>query len=309
MTNQEWIKAQYFGVEIEMTGIKREVAAKAVANFFGTKAKFKGGVYGKWIIKDGQDRIWSMVSDRSIRAEKRGLGLTLYENKKDYQVELVTPKLSYTDIPVLQEVIRILRRAGCKVNDSCGIHIHIDANNHSARSLRNLVNIMTSKEDILYRALKVHDNRLYYCKKVKEALVEKLNKKKPVDLAIFADIWYEGSKEPRTYHYNKTRYAGLNLHNVWSRGTVEFRLFNSTLHAGEVKSYIQLCLAISAQAITQKRATPAKTKTGNEKFTFRTWLLRLGLIGDEFKTARKHLLKHLEGNAAWRYGQPEAVGH
>lgn len=81
---------------------------------------------------------------------------------------------------------------------------------------------------------------------------------------------------------------------------IEFRLFNGTLHAGKVKSYIQLCLAISHQALAQKRALPAKTLSENEKYTFRTWLLRLGLIGEEFKTARMHLLKNLEGNIAWK---------
>lgn len=77
-------------------------------------------------------------------------------------------------------------------------------------------------------------------------------------------------------------------------------MFNSTLHAGEVKAYIQLCLAISHQALVQRGASRIKTQPENEKYTFRTWLLRLGLIGDEFKTARQHLLKNLEGNIAWR---------
>ena len=77
-------------------------------------------------------------------------------------------------------------------------------------------------------------------------------------------------------------------------------MFNSTLHAGEVKSYIQLCLAISHQALVQKSARKTKTQSDNEKYTFRTWLLRLGLIGDEFKTARQHLLKNLDGNIAWK---------
>ena len=77
-------------------------------------------------------------------------------------------------------------------------------------------------------------------------------------------------------------------------------MFNSTLHAGEVKSYIQLCLAISNQALVQKSASRSRTQSDNEKYTFRTWLLRLGLIGEEFATARKHLLKNLEGNIAWR---------
>ena len=87
---------------------------------------------------------------------------------------------------------------------------------------------------------------------------------------------------------------------MFSKGTIEFRMFNSTLHAGEVKSYIQLCLAISHQALIQRGASRIKTQPENEKYTFRTWLLRLGLIGDEFKTARQHLLKNLEGNIAWR---------
>ena len=87
---------------------------------------------------------------------------------------------------------------------------------------------------------------------------------------------------------------------MFSKGTIEFRLFNSTLHAGEIKSYIQLCMAISHQALVQKSASRIKTQSSNEKYTFRVWLLRLGLIGDEFKTARHHLLKNLDGNIAWK---------
>jgi len=80
---------------------------------------------------------------------------------------------------------------------------------------------------------------------------------------------------------------------------VEFRLFNSTVeHAGKIKAYIQLCLAITAQALNQRSASCIKTQTTNEAYTFRTWLLRMGMIGDEFKTARKHLLEHLEGGIA-----------
>jgi len=91
-----------------------------------------------------------------------------------------------------------------------------------------------------------------------------------------------------------------NIHSVFQKGTIEFRLFNSTTHAGKIKAYIQLCLAISAQALNQRCASRQKTRSTNEKYTFRTWLLRLGLIGDEFKTARLHLLEHLEGCIAWK---------
>ena len=109
------------------------------------------------------------------------------------------------------------------------------------------------------------------------------------------DIWYEGSHRRRTDHYNDTRYHGLNLHATFTKGTVEFRLFNSTTHAGEIKAYIQFCLAVSHQALTQKKASARRTVTDNEKYAFRCWMLRLGLNGDEFKTCRLHFLKRLEG--------------
>lgn len=191
------------------------------------------------------------------------------------------------------------RAGGAKVNDSCGIHVHVDASSHTPQTLRNIVNIMASKEDLLYKTLKVQVNREHYCQKADTRFLEELNHKRPKTMQEVEQMWYNGYGG-RYIHYDDSRYHALNLHSVFSKGTIEFRMFNSTLHAGEVKSYIQLCLAISHQALVQRGASRIKRQPENEKYTFRTWLLRLGLIGDEFKTARQHLLKNLEGNIAWR---------
>ena len=94
------------------------------------------------------------------------------------------------------------------------------------------------------------------------------------------------------------RSCGIHIHIGLGEHTIEFRAFNGTLHAGEIKAYIQLCLAISAQAMSTKAASSTRPVTDNPKYTFRCWLLRLGFIGDEFSTAREHLLKKLPGNAA-----------
>ncbi len=102
-------------------------------------------------------------------------------------------------------------------------------------------------------------------------------------------------------HYNWTRYYALNLHSVFYRGTVEWRCFNSTLHAGKVAAYVNLCLAMSAQAISQRSTVMRKTHSDNELFTFRVWLVRLGLNGEEFKHTRDHLLANLDGDRAWRF--------
>ena len=104
----------------------------------------------------------------------------------------------------------------------------------------------------------------------------------------------------------------LNLHATFTKGTVEFRLFqfdNPTLerrggiHAGQLKSYIQLCLALSQMAKTVKTASPKPQQNENPKYAMRTWLLRLGFIGEEFKTARELFTKRLEGDTAFRNGR------
>ena len=293
------MRTQRFGIEIEMTGITREKAAEAIAEYFGTESFYIGTYYKTYGAKDRQGRTWKATYDSSIIAQKKSGGRTV-RAADEYKCEVVSPILTYEDMADLQEIIRQLRHKGAFVNSQCGIHIHVDASRYTPQTLRNLVNIIASKEDILYKALRIDPARMRWCKKTNERLIEAINRKKPQTMEALKDIWYAGSTRGRDEHYNDTRYHGLNLHSAFTKGTVEFRLFNSTTHAGEVKAYIQFCLAVSHQALTQKKASARKTVTDNEKYAFRCWMLRLGLSGDEFKTCRLHFLKHLEGNSAWR---------
>ncbi len=298
------IKDQCFGVEVEMTGITRRQAAEALAAYFGTEPQYLGTYYDTWGVTDPEGKVWKLMSDSSIRGERKiDFG---YRSTSDgeYQVEMVTPKLTYAELPKLQECVRRVRKAGAKANNSCGIHVHVDAANHNRQSLKNLIGIMYSKEDILFKALQVDPIRARdYCQKVREPMLRQartLSSDETNDLTQLERVWYEGNVE-NTDHYNWTRYYALNLHSVFYRGTVEWRCFNSTLHAGKVAAYVNLCLAISAQAIAQRSTVMRKTQSENELFTFRVWLVRLGLNGEEFKHTRDHLLAHLEGDRAWRH--------
>ena len=289
------MRSQNFGIEIEMTGLTRAAAARIIAGHFDTQATHVGGGYDAYAVRDDRNRQWKVVSDASIRCRNRNNRSA----SRDYSVEFVSPICQYEDIETVQELVRKLRAGGARVNDSCGLHVHVDASSHTPQTLRNIVNIMASKEDLLYKTLQVQVNREEYCLKADTRFLEELNHKRPRTMEEVEELWYNG-RGSRYHHYDISRYHALNLHSVFSKGTIEFRMFNSTLHAGEVKAYIQLCLAISHQALVQRGASRIKTQPENEKYTFRTWLLRLGLIGDEFKTARQHLLKNLEGNIAWR---------
>ena len=293
------LRDQNFGIEIEMRGITRRRAAEVVAEYLNEIAEHEGGGYDTYSVRDNENRKWKLVSDGSISCQKK-VGNRKQIADREYSVELVSPICKYEDIEKIQEMVRKLREAGAFSNKSCGIHIHINAAPFEAYQLRNLVNIVAAKENMIYKALQVDSDReRRYCKKIDTDFLEKLNKQKPKTKSGIQKLWYKGS-DGSHQHYHDSRYHCLNLHSVFQKGTIEFRAFNGSLHAGKTKAYLQFCMAITAQAYNQRSASPIKTVSENEKYTFRVWLLRIGMIGDEFKTARKHLLDHLEGNIAWK---------
>lgn len=183
----EEMKKQTIGVEIEMNSISRSKAAKLASQFFGT-GRYKNTAdrngyctYSAW---DEQGREWKFQKDVSIAG---------IDSEK---CEMVTPILNYSDIETLQELVRILRKAGAKSDSTrgCGVHIHIGAKGHTAKTLSQM--------------------------------------------------------------------------------------------AKEVKS-----------------ASAKPQQTENPKYAMRTWLLRLGFIGDEFKTARDVFTSRLSGDTAFRNGR------
>lgn len=305
----ENMKAQTIGVEVEMNNIRRDTAARIAAEFFGTnRSEYTGEGYYTWTAWDQQGRKWKFQRDVSIHgadAEK---------------CELVTPILNYDDIETLQELCRRLRKAGAKSDATrgCGVHIHIGAPGHTPQTLRNLVNLMASHESLIANALKINEYRLgTYCKPVEPELVKRINKEKPQTMDKLADVWYEanGATYGRNHHYNDSRYHMLNLHATFTKGTIEFRLFQfdapangkqNGIHAGQLKAYIQFCLALSNMAKMAKTVSPKEPQVENQKFAMRTWLMRLGFIGEEFATARDFLTRNLQGDAAFRFGRPAA---
>ena len=302
------MKKQTLGVEVEMNNIRRDKAAKLAAEYFGTErfadTATRNG-YCTWSAWDSQGREWKFQKDVSIAGT---------DGEK---CEMVTPILKYDDMELLQELVRRLRRAGAKSNASrgCGVHIHIGAKGHTPQTLRNLANIMASHEELLISALAIDRYRTArFCRTVDPNFLTQLNKRKPQTMSALADIWYgsHGADYCRSQHYNDSRYHQLNLHATFTKGTVEFRLFQfdepsngkqNGLHAGQLKSYIQLCLALSQMAKTVKTASPKPQQNENPRYAMRTWLLRLGFIGDEFKTARELLTKRLSGDTAFRNGR------
>lgn len=83
--------------------------------------------------------------------------------------------------------------------------------------------------------------------------------------------------------------------------TVKFPWF-ADCGADECKAYTHFISALCKLAKTVKRVTAKEKDTGNDKYAFRCFLLRLGFIGSEYKAERKILLKNLTGSSAFRNG-------
>ena len=296
MTNKimETAKGLTFGTELEYTGITREKAARAIHSVVGGTVRYVGRAYETWTVTAPDGREWKAVSDGSL-TDRNG------------SAEVVTPILRWDDMETLQEVVRALRKAGAKTPECTSQHVHVGVGNFTPRQIANIARIFYKQEELILKAAGTLARRLqHYTQRTDREFIERLEKAKPTTKDALNRAWF-GTFTPAPEHYHSARYRAINLNNVWRTGTVEFRLFNGTTHAGEVKAHIQLCLAIAAKAFNAKCASTKAQRPYNAesaRYDLRVFLLRLGMIGTEFKNTRMHLMKRMPGSAAWKNGRP-----
>jgi len=289
-----------YGLEIETIGKTRREIAKAIQSVVGGEVKHIGTpqCYDPWQVIDTQGRTWKVVADSSLTSVS-----------KQYQAEVVTPVLTYADIPELQKVVRAIRRAGGRVNKDCGIHCHLDMSQFNARQVSNLVRYFYKYEDYLMAALKINSQRARtYAKPIRQEIIRKIEQRKPTNMRQLNTIWY-GYYNSNPAHYDSSRYSWLNVHGVFFRGALEIRCFDGTLHAGKLRAYLTLCLAMAAKAHDARAISSKKSpiERSSGKYSFRVLLISgLKLNGPEFKNVRRHLLANLEGSSAWKYGRRAA---
>ena len=297
----ESMKNDYtFGVEVEMNGITRRKAATLAAEILGTN-RHKRTAYRHgdmtWSAYDDKGREWKFSRDISIAGPD------------DEKCELISPVLEYSDIPTLQAILKKLKEAGAVSTPAvgAGVHIHLRRKGgFTVKEVKNLVNVMAAHEEQIGKAINIDSGRTKrYCKVINPNFLNMMHKLKPHSLEELENCWYQGNNADggRTLHYNSSRYHMLNLHSLFhGHGTVELRLFqfDKGIDCDEIKAYIQLCLGMCVLAHDVKFASPKRQQEENPKYALRCWLLRLGFIGDEFKTSRKILLQNIDGNSAWR---------
>ena len=92
--------------------------------------------------------------------------------------------------------------------------------------------------------------------------------------------------------------------------TIKFAWFHGKIAEDTVRAYTDFISKLCEMAQKQKRAVAKEKVVENEKYAFRCFLLRLGMIGDDYKASRRILLQNLTGSSAFKCGhRKEAASH
>ena len=89
--------------------------------------------------------------------------------------------------------------------------------------------------------------------------------------------------------------------------TIKFAWFHGKIAEDTVRAYTDFISKLCEMAQKQKRAVAKEKAVENEKYAFRCFLLRLGMIGDDYKTSRRILLQNLTGSSAFKCGHRREV--
>lgn len=173
------------------------------------------------------------------------------------------------------------------------VEISVPMEGHTGQTLRNIVNMVYSKQEHLKKAFG-NETEI-----VSTEFVKALNAEGVKTLEQFKEL---------VGRIGTGKCPGISFD--FNENTIAFKFGIRSEESDKVDAATKLVSFLNKSAKEQKHASFKPSADDNMKFTMRVWLIRLGFVGDEYKEARKTLMKSLEGNAAFRNGkgEKEAVG-
>lgn len=173
------------------------------------------------------------------------------------------------------------------------VEISVPMEGHTGQTLRNIVNMVYSKQEHLKKAFG-NETEI-----VSTEFVEALNAEGVKTLEQFKEL---------VGRIGTGKCPGISFD--FNENTIAFKFGIRSEESDKVDAATKLVSFLNKSAKEQKHASFKPSADDNMKFTMRVWLIRLGFVGDEYKEARKTLMKSLEGNGAFRNGkgEKEAVG-
>tara|TARA_X000001388_G_C2228575_1_gene122159 strand:+ start:1265 stop:2272 length:1008 start_codon:yes stop_codon:yes gene_type:complete len=248
-----------FGVEIEFArprNISQQDIVTAINLYTGSVVHCE---------REGYNHItrphWKLVGDSSVDGHRGYIGSN----------ELVSPILYGQDgKEQLRIVLQVLNDLECEVNVSCGIHTHHDVTDvmvkeekDAAKFLTNLIKFVAKFEHFIYRLVSPSRLKRNWCLPVRKIFASMTadhnTMRSHVGLRRIAKRIFGRVKDGVKYKYNAvgagvgtrytpdfqaSRYCGLNLKNIWTRGSVEFRYMQGSLNFEKIWTWVVFTQAI-----------------------------------------------------------------
>jgi hypothetical protein len=237
----------------------RKALVKTLAEHFGVKAKYLGVPSFAYEIK-AEGQTYTIDREGKI-VDERGQVIELRDVLNPREEELVVEEIEET------------------ADATAAAEIPLPLEGHDGRTLRNMLNMIYSKQDLIKKALGLEENL------IEKGFITAINEIELRSLDRFKKNAAEIGLE---------KVPGISFDFLKDEMTIQ--LPRETAGAGE------LFTLIYKLARKQRHASYKSKATTNEKYTFRTWLLRLGMIGEDYKDSRRDLLKNLSGNASFKGG-------
>ncbi len=260
----------------------RKVILQRLEAHFGVKPKYMGTPSFAYQVKAG---------DETYTIDRQGK----ITNAEGTEVELealvgIESKPVAPEVAVLNAAPPETEKPEAEMPD--GMEVTLPMEGHTGVSLNNLVNMIAAKQNLIQQAFRLKNSI------VDEEFVNGINTRALLTAEDF---------EAAALEIGADKCPGMTFD--FKDRTITFKFYEGDLEPDKIKAYTDLVAIINKVAQNLKHASPKLTATDNPKYSFRTWLLRLGMIGDEYKATRKVLLKCLEGNGAFRkVGAREANG-
>jgi len=245
---------------------KKEII-KVLGEHFGVKPKYMGVPSFAYEIATGQE---TYTIDRAGK-------ITTSEGKEVELEALLNGRIEE-------------ETAETTTTENTTFEVAVTMEGHTGITLRNLVNMIYSKQALIKKSLGLTANIIEddFCIGINETKMETLEDFRS---AIGST---EDKRCPRiAFDFNNN--------------TITFKFLKGKASQEKIQAYTQLVALLNQNAKSLKHASAKSKDTDNDKFTFRVFLIRLGMVGDEYKMARKVLLEALKGNTAFRNGKPEVI--
>lgn len=264
--------------------MNRKEIVKALEEHFEVKSQYMGVPSFAYQIE---------TEDETYTIDREGKITTATDEEVELEELLSDPEVKpeaaeETDAQV-EEVEKTMEPAA--EVEALDLEVKLPMEGHSGRSLRNLVNMIYSKQHLIKKAFNLEDDIVAedFSIGINEIQLETLEDFK----TALEDI---GEKSCPGIDFD------------FFEKTMTFKLLKDA-NTDEIKAATDFIALLNKNAKNQKYASAKVKPTDNEKYTFRTWLLRLGMIGDEYKLARKVLLQNLSGNGAFKKPKKESENH